>query len=128
MPSRMNTKGPTEVASERGEDRKVDLVVGELARYDMVIGALQETKWFSCRAYKVGHRVVLTSGRRPAGEGGCLQREEGAAPVLRGQDLAAWRCGGQQRKAWNPGCVSAVLQADKSTVTTIHVVSCYALT
>ena len=36
-------EGPIEVASqwnERGEDRKVGLVVGKLARYDVVIGAL----------------------------------------------------------------------------------------
>ena len=36
MRSMVDTEGPIEVASqrnERGEDRKVDLVVGELARY-----------------------------------------------------------------------------------------------
>ena len=51
--SMVDTEGPIEVASqwnERGEDRKVDLVVGKLARYGVVIGALQETKWFSCGA------------------------------------------------------------------------------
>ena len=40
----VDTEGPIEVASqrnERGEDRKVDLVVGKPARYDVVIGALQ---------------------------------------------------------------------------------------
>ena len=47
----VDTEGPIEVASQRNEqreDRKVDLVVGELARYDLVIGALQVTKWFGC--------------------------------------------------------------------------------
>ena len=47
----VDTESPIEVASqwnENGEDRKVDLVVGEQARYDVVIGALQETKWFGC--------------------------------------------------------------------------------
>ena len=41
--SMVDTEGPIEVASqwnERGEDRKVGLVVGKLARYDVVIGAL----------------------------------------------------------------------------------------
>ena len=52
--SMVDMEGPIEMASERnerGEDRKVDLVVGELARYDVVVGALQETKWFSCGSY-----------------------------------------------------------------------------
>ena len=80
-------EGPIEVASqwnERGEDRKVDLVVGELARYDVVIGALQETKWFGCGTYKVSDSIVLTSGRRTPGEGECVQRGDGVALVLRG--------------------------------------------
>ena len=45
--SMVDTEGSIEVASQtngkRGEDRKVDQVVGELARYDVVVGALQET-------------------------------------------------------------------------------------
>ena len=129
--SMVDTEGPIEVASqrkERGEDRKVDTVVGELARYDVAIGALQETKWFSCGAYKVSDSTVLASGRRTPSEGECIQRGEGVALVLRGQTLAAWRCGGQQWKAWSSRCMSAVLQVDKRTVSRIHVVSCYALT
>ena len=35
----------------RGEDRKVDQVVCELSRYEVVVGALQETKWFGCEVY-----------------------------------------------------------------------------
>ena len=45
--SMVDTEGPIEVArqrNERGEDRKTDVVVGQLARYDVAIGALQETK------------------------------------------------------------------------------------
>ena len=75
MRSMVDTEGPIEVASqrnERGEDRKVDLVVGELARYDVVIGALQETKWFGCGTYKVSDSMILTSGRRKPGEGECM--------------------------------------------------------
>ena len=95
----VDTEGPIEATSqrnEREEDRKVDLVVGKPARYDVVIGA--------------------------------LQRREGVALVLRGQALVAWRRGGQQWKAWSSRCVSVVLQADKRTVSRIHVVSCYAPT
>ena len=88
----VDTEGPIEMASQRnkrGEARQVDLVVGELARYDMVIGALQETKWFGCGAYKVSDSVVLASGRCTPREGECIQRGEGVALVLRGQALAA---------------------------------------
>ena len=55
-------------------DRKVDLVVSELARYDVVVGALQETKWFSCGTYEVGDSMVLTSGRGTPGEGQSVQQ------------------------------------------------------
>ena len=44
MCSMVDTEGPIEVASqwnERGEDRNLDLVVGEPARYAVAIGALQ---------------------------------------------------------------------------------------
>ena len=50
----VDTEGPIEVASqsaERGEDRKVDQVVCELAKYGVVVGALQETKWFGSEVY-----------------------------------------------------------------------------
>ena len=102
MHSMVDMEGPIEVASqrsERGEDRKVDLVVGELARYDVVIGALQETKWFGCGTYKVSDSMILTPGRRTPIEGECAQRGEGVALVLRGKALVAWRRGGQQWKA-----------------------------
>ena len=62
----VDTEGPIEVASwgkDWGEDRKVDLVVSELARYEVLAGALQETKWFGCGTYAVGDSTVLTSGR-----------------------------------------------------------------
>ena len=45
----VDTEGPIEVASpgnEWGENRKWNLVVRELAQYDVVAGTLQETKWF----------------------------------------------------------------------------------
>ena len=114
--SMVDTKISIEVASqgtERGEDRKVDQVVSELAQYDRVVGALQETKWFGYETYEVSESMVLTSGRRTLTEGETVQREERVALVLREQALAAWRRGGQQWKAWSSRCVSAVLQVDK---------------
>ena len=60
----VDTEGPVEVAShradgQRGEDRKVDQIVCELERYDIVVGALQETKLFGREVYKVNGSVVL---------------------------------------------------------------------
>ena len=47
----VDTEGSVAIAStmkngQRGEDRKVDLVVGELRRYNVKVAGLQETKWF----------------------------------------------------------------------------------
>ena len=52
VPSMVDTIGSLAIASrrhdgQRGKDRKVDLVVKELKRYNVKAG-LQETKWFRC--------------------------------------------------------------------------------
>ena len=104
------------------------MVVRELARYDVVAGALQETKWFGCGTYEVGDSMVLTSGRSAPREGQTVQRGEGVALVLREQALAAWRLGEQQWKAWSSRCVSAIWHVDKRTSSRIHLVSCYSPT
>ena len=92
--SMVDTEGCIEVASQtngkRGEDRKVDQVVGELARYDVVVGALQETKWFGDEVYEVDESVVLTAGRNTPAQGEIVRRGEGVALVLRGLALAGW--------------------------------------
>ena len=98
MHSMVDTEGPIEVASqsaERGEDRKVDQVVCELAKYGVVVGALQETKWFGSEIYEVNDSVILTSGRSTPAQGEKVQRGEGVALVLRGLALVAWRRGGK---------------------------------
>lgn len=107
---------------------RVDQVACELARYDMEVGALQETKWFGSEVYEVDKSVVLTSGRNTPAQGETVQRGEGVALVLRGLALGAWRRSGKQWKAWSPRCVSACLQMDGSAGSRIHIVSCYAPT
>ena len=42
--------GPIEIAAqrpgnERWEDQKINLIVHKLARYNILVGALQETRW-----------------------------------------------------------------------------------
>ena len=78
--SMVDTAGCVEVASRhagRGEDCKVDLVISEQARYVIVVGALQETKWFGNEVYEVTDSVVLTSGRRTPMQGDIGSRGEG---------------------------------------------------
>ena len=43
------------------DERKIDQVVSELDKYQVVVGALQETKWFGSEVYRVGDSVVLTA-------------------------------------------------------------------
>ena len=101
MRSMVDTDRPIEIASEsagRGEARMVDQVVHELGRYGVVVGALQETKWFGREVYDVNDSVVLTSGRSTPAQGETIQRGGGVALVLRGLGLVAWRRGGKQWK------------------------------
>ena len=133
MRSMVDTEGPVEVVSQRadsqrGEDRKVDQIVCELERYDIVVGALQETKWFGCDVYEVNGSVVLTAGRTTPAQGEPVQRGEGVALVLRGLGLDAWKKGGKQWKAWSSRCVPACLLMPGSRRRKLHVVSCYTLT
>ena len=62
----VDTAECVEVAShhtDRGEDREIDLVISEQARYVIVVGALQKTKWFGNEVYEVADSVVLTPER-----------------------------------------------------------------
>ena len=131
--SMVDTVGTIEVASQRadgrrGEERKVDQIVCELERYGVVVGALQETRWFGSEVYKVNGSVLLTAGRMTPAPGETVQRGEGVALVLRGVALDAWKRGGKQWKAWGPRCVSACLQLAGCGRKKLHVVSCYAPT
>ena len=112
--SMVDTKGPVEIASQRadshrGEDRKVNLIVNELRRYDVKVAALQGTKWFGSKVYNVSGSVVLTAGRKTPGEGENVVRGEGVALVLSGLAVDAWKRGDSQWSAWSSRAVSACL-------------------
>ena len=128
----VGTEGPVEIASQRadsrGEDRKVNLILNELKRYDVKVAALQETKWFGSEVYQVGGSVVLTAGRKTPGEGENVVRGEVVALVLSGLAVDAWKRGGSQWSAWSSRAVSACLQVGKGATGRLHVVSCYAPT
>ena len=129
----MDAEGPIETARQgkgavQAEDRRADLVVRELHRYNIRIAALQETKWFGSGLYHVGDSVILTSGRKIPSDGEPVQRGKGVALVLSGPAIEAWKDGGKQWKAWGSRLVSAKLQLNNKRTGKLHVLSCYAPT
>ena len=99
----VDCEGPVETARQsataEGEDRRIDLVIRELGRYQVVAAGLQETKWFGNAMYKVGESVVLTAGRPTPQARQPRQRGEGVAIILSGPAVAAWKRGGEVWKA-----------------------------
>lgn len=64
------------------------------SQYGVVVGALQETKWFGVGVYEVAGSTVLSSGRSLPSHGSVFQHDEGVALVLSGLVAEAWKCGG----------------------------------
>ena len=111
----MDTDGPVEVASaktdgQRGEQRKVDLIVNEMKRYGVKVDALQETKWLWCEVYQVSGGIVSTSGREKPALADSRQRGERVAIMLSGPAVDAWKSAGKQWKVWSSRVVSVCLQ------------------
>ncbi len=71
------------------DERKVYQVLSELDRYGAVVAGLQETKWFGSKIYKVGKRVILSSGQDVPKKGGSRQRGECVAIVMSGPAVCA---------------------------------------
>ena len=89
MRSLVETQGSLEVASQqtygqRGEERKPDLIVNERKRYNVIVAALQETKWFGREGYQVDRSVLITSGRTLPTPGESKFRRERVVLVLMG--------------------------------------------
>ena len=100
--SLLDNEGPIEIARQGpechqlAEDRRIDLVIRELNRYNITIAALQETKWFGKATYRVGEGfIVLTAGRPTPQANQSKQRGEGVAIVLGGPAVTAWKMGGE---------------------------------
>ena len=110
--SMVDTEGSVDIAScrqdrRRGEQRKVDLVVEKINRYNAKVVSLKETKWFGNEMYKVGNAVVLTCGRVRL-----LMKNifEGVAVVLLDRAIDAWKAAGSQWKAWSFRLISVTLK------------------
>ena len=70
----------------------------ELKRYQVVIAALQDTKWFGSATYQVGDSmIVLTSCQQSPQAGQSGQRGEGVTIVLTGPAIDTWKAGGELR-------------------------------
>lgn len=131
--SMLDTEGSVETARQgrvtlQAEDRRVDLIVRELDRYNIQVTALQETKWLGNAVYNVGESVVLTAGRPVPAVGEPIQRGEGVALVLTGPAIQAWRAAGQHWRAWSSRLISVCLQTGNKKAGRLHVLSCYAPT
>ena len=131
--SMLDAEGSVETARQGrdtllAEDRRVDLIIRELERYDIKMAALQETKWLGSNVYNIGKSVLLTSGRPVPAPGELLQRGEGVALVLTGPAITAWKAAGQQWRAWSSRLISTCLQTGSKDDHRLHVLSCYAPT
>ena len=110
------------------EDRRIDLVIRELKRYNIKVPALQETKWFGNAVYHVGKSIVLTAGRETPQ--GCQprQRGEGVAIVLTDHVVSAWKAGGEQWRSWGSRIIKATLGGGSRKTSRLHILSWYAPT
>ena len=129
----LDIEGSIMTARQRNErvavdERKIDQVVSELNRYNVVVAALQETKWFGNEIYRVEDSVVLTSGREVPEHVGSRQRGEGVAIVLLGPAVSAWKAGGSRWKAWSSRLITVSLKTGRRKCDQLHVLSCYAPT
>ena len=100
MRSLLNVEGSIETARQgtevgNSEDRRINQVVSAIEKYEVVVGAMQDTKWFGSEVYMVGESVVLTAGRDVPGIGHVKPRGEDIAIVLTGLAIGAWKAGGK---------------------------------
>ena len=98
--SLLESEGSVETACQTSEiklaeDRIIDLVIRELERYDVKIGAFQETNWFGNVVYKVKDGVVLATGHPVPEKDEPRQRGEGVAIVFFGVAVSLWKADGE---------------------------------
>ena len=99
----VDVEGPLKMVIQKSEtvyaeNKRSDQVVAVLEKYEVVVTALQKTKWFGNNVYSVGRSLVLTSGR-PTPDSSARQRGEGVILVLRGPAVSCWIAGGSNWRA-----------------------------
>ena len=93
-----------------GVERKLDLLVKELARYRISIAGIQETKWFGSDIWPAGEWTFLHSGRILPADDDITIRREGVGILLDGRATAAWRAAGEMWTAVSSRIVTARLK------------------
>jgi len=93
-------------------DRKLDLLVGELARYKIPVAGIQETKWFGSDFWLATNGYMLLHFGRPTPniETGEIIRGKGVGIVMNKRAIAAWRAAGEEWSAVSSRLVKARLK------------------
>ena len=101
----------SEGSSVREVDRKLDLLVGEVKRYGILVAGIQETKWFGKDVWPAAEGFTfLHSGRPLPANGEDAARNEGVGIMLNPKATAAWRDAGELWKAVSSRIVTARLK------------------
>ena len=90
---------PSDMTTSHYVDRKLDLLVKELKRYQVSVAAIQETKWFGKDIWQAGGYLFITSGRPLPSDGEPAVRNEGVGIVLDEEATAAWKEAGESWEA-----------------------------
>ena len=91
-------------------DRKLDLLVNELRKLNVVVAGIQETKWFGQDVWNADGYTLLHSGRTLPGDGQPLLRNEGVGIVLDWYATVAWKKAGETWEAVSSRIVTVWLQ------------------
>ena len=76
-------------------DRNVDLLVGELRKYDVSVAGIQETKWFRKDVWPSDGYTFLHSGCPLPGDQLRATRNEGVRIALDEKATVAWKDAGE---------------------------------
>ena len=116
--SLVESEGSVAIASTRRGvhvDRKVNLLVEELRRFEISITGISETKWFGQDVYEVDGFVLVHSGRPIPADEEPVQRNAGVGILLNPTMAAAWRDSGECWRAVSFRIVSVHIQLQRCT-------------
>ena len=91
-------------------DRKLDLLMRELARYSVSVAGIQETKWFGRDVWTAEGYTFLHSGRPLPSDGDQATRNEGVGIALDRKATEAWKAAGEKWEAVSSRIVLARLK------------------
>ena len=105
------------VSTRRGVhiDRKVNLLVEELHRFEISITGISEMKWFGQDVYEVDGFVLVHSGRPIPADCEPVQRNTGVGILLNPTMAAAWRDSGECCRAVSARIVNVHIQLQRCT-------------